>query len=676
MSDIYKAEVQENADIKEDNKLSADELKVIEELKMPNPEDTELTVEKKTDDYIKTILSDSKDIIKASSTAENNQEQVKAILTFLKVKSFYWDGISLDFSWVDIKNWTAADLVKLLWYNYNKELLKSVWWDIWEQLVDLVDTIFSRYKDYVMDEINNKSLWERNPEWRGSWLVENPEWSTGWGEPEWGEPIPWWGTEAAKEEFKFDNTTAVLYIKDLIWDISQETIKDTKEVSRQYKIVMDKINSDKNFLNALNTLLKNFGISDISFDPKTKKSDAISAFQSKFIEDDGEWGEKVNQAWEQLYWTNDVLKVVDWRLWIRTMNAIINWKETQDLLASRWREVKREVHVAAEKKENLDDKWDVISEIPRTLNELNKYWNYSKEWWFVFYGENSEEWWKDFVKTDSDGKKFVSIWETQYYLDDDSKENFVKREHKKVEVEKYWDIVTEYHDSIKIWKIDWDSFIWQEFILVDWNPKESLYSWAGKREDGSQFKSDIIRGNMDNPENPDNYYDSKWRIDLFDENWNDTKRLSEEQLNSLSVSDVSWILEQAMILYEKTNHKPSEVWRYNLNRIVYSVMKRTDWFRNLNPEFDTPKTVAHMILWMDSWFFSDPSKKLKESDINDITDEKLMTMLNVDKNKIKDYNNQMKYDWSMKKRDQIINRLRILKAFVDDSNNKWEVKKN
>jgi hypothetical protein len=112
-----------------------------------------------------------------------------------------------------------------------------------------------------------------------------------------------------------------------------------------------------------------------------------------------------------------------------------------------------------------------------------------------------------------------------------------------------------------------------------------------------------------------------------------------------------------------------------LNRIVYNVMHRTGGFDNLNAPFDTPKTVSHIILWMETWFYTNPDKDLTKDNLNEIDDDKLMQMLNISKDKV-DWYKKLKYDWSEKKCDQIVNRLNILKAFVDENKTKLENKKN
>ena len=131
-------------------------------------------------------------------------------------------------------------------------------------------------------------------------------------------------------------------------------------------------------------------------------------------------------------------------------------------------------------------------------------------------------------------------------------------------------------------------------------------------------------------------------------------------------------------------------------------MHRTGGFDNLNAPFDTPKTVSHIILWMETWFYTNPDKdltkdttvknklfsitlpeELKEfyetnltkDNLNEIDDDKLMQMLNISKDKV-DWYKKLKYDWSEKKCDQIVNRLNILKAFVEENKTKLENKKN
>lgn len=677
-----------------DEQLSESELKKIEELTVPMPPEAEWRIKESEDKLLKGILEESIQIINKAETWTRNPETVRAILTFLKVKSYYSEWISSNFDWVNIKEWKTEDLVNLIWFNYNRELIREIWWDNWDHLISIIDDLFSWYESSMIQKIQNKkdskisapkgvdeeedSTFDASADG----VVADPKAVKDAGATTNPKDTVVNPSEQTEEDnsTEFDNLNAVFYLKTCLPD--HDNLDDNTARSN-YKKIMELVNTDENFVKAINALLNNFQISWLEF--SNNKSDQIKAFQEKFlINDEKTWDIKVSEAWISLFWTDVPEKVADWRLWIRTLNAIINWEGTKNLLKKNdvVKSTKREITV---EKENVDNEWLTIDNMPRTMDDMLKFGKYSKETWFVFSWENESDW-KDFVKADPEGKKFITIKrdnkDVAYYLDDDTKDNFVKRDHKQIESKDAdWNTVITYHDTIQIWSKDKDNnFIWQEFKLVDWKPKSSLFSNA-PREDGSQLKVNIIRWEVNTTEEwetkekgGDNY-DTKWRIDLFKE-WKDTKRLSEEDLNSLNANDIGWILDQAIQAYDITEHKPSEVGRYNLNRIVYSIMNRTDRINNLNPEFDTPKTISHIVLWMDTWFFTNPSKSLEKNHlIND--DKELIKMLWIEKNvtneqggiNIKDYQ-ELNYNWSEKKWDQITNRLRILNEYVKANANK------
>ena len=78
---------------------------------------------------------------------------------------------------------------------------------------------------------------------------------------------------------------------------------------------------------------------------------------------------------------------------------------------------------------------------------------------------------------------------------------------------------------------------------------------------------------------------------------------------------------------------------------------------------------------MDTWFFTNPDKDLTKDNLNWVDDAKLMNMLWISKDDVKDYK-ELKYDWKEKKWDQIINRLKILKACVEKNKDKLRNRKD
>jgi hypothetical protein len=54
--------------------------------------------------------------------------------------------------------------------------------------------------------------------------------------------------------------------------------------------------------------------------------------------------------------------------------------------------------------------------------------------------------------------------------------------------------------------------------------------------------------------------------------------MNDTQLDALLNDNnaLNWVLEQSIKAYDETNHKPSEIGRYNLSHIVVGVLKKLD----------------------------------------------------------------------------------------------------
>ena len=307
--------------------------------------------------------------------------------------------------------------------------------------------------------------------------------------------------------------------------------------------------------------------------------------------------------------------------------------------------------------------------MPTNMTELNDFW----VWWdgsFSFYWEtgNTVEWKDDYVWVDGNWE-FVQIGDKRYHIDKawiGAGTDLVrtKREIHTYEID--WEQRTEYVDVVRIgtFNENWVLIAWKEIKSDNWDQQSTEFFGSKPRGNDAQESHFWAVTLWENPEW------SKWRIDLFWADWIDSKRFSKDQLNSLDCADCSSIIDQAIKMYDATSHKPSEVWRYNLNRIVYRILKDTQVYdalaQNYWTQFDTPKTASHMLLWMDTGFYTNPDKQLKQKHIEN-KDKDVADILKINLDGLKEawYKEITEFTEDTTKWEQIKNRLLMLKAFLN-----------
>lgn len=369
---------------------------------------------------------------------------------------------------------------------------------------------------------------------------------------------------------------------------------------------------------------------------------------------------------------------IDGKLWFNTLSAIVKITEVIERKYNK-PDDKRKIDNSVDR---VAEDWYPIDRMPTTIWWLsNEYWKFWDDMKFQFDQKYIE-------KLDPEWKKLaVNIEWKKYLLNPENSGDlwFRQVEKKYVIRDADWSEIVKYGQELSFWKFDGNNrFEWTTISIgPDWKQIQSTYfDETRTRYEGKPPKKQPVEWQMAvyrlwNNIDQDWNFRWKWRIDLFTDE--DTKRLNKDQLYSLDAQDITFTIDQAIAAYTETKHKPSEVWRYNLNRIVYNTIHRTERFSHLNTPFDTPKTVSHIILWMDTWFFTNPAKDLTKDNLNWVDDVMLMKMLWVSEEEAKnkgyepiDYNKKPKpIKW-----DQIINRLKILKACVEKYNDKLVNKKN
>ena len=606
------------------NIIDNTEISFIESRDLLTPEEkqkmkTDINDENKK--WLENLQNQAKDILNAVRDGRyDSPNTIKAIQSLLRIHAINNDlitgngVIAIDGELSSLKGlfWTETDF-KNNYINEIEQLRKITWW---EEIVKALNALFWINESSIQIEGNYKAKLQE--------------------------------MQSATEIGKFGELNARMAV-DLLSkfindpDVQRKSIADFYKDQKGSKYAMYVIASVQKLLNLPIT----GNLDDIP-------EDAISKFQEDNIND------------EAFTWMK---KVVDWKLWKATLTALVN----------KHKDIDRPVFQVDDWKLDLNGKWAKESreeteklkytkiDMPTNMTEFNNLW----EWWdntFSFYWEsgNIVEW-KDFVWTDEKGE-FIQIGDKKFHIDKTGTgagTDCIRTKREEHTYEINWEQRTEYVDVVRIGTFN------EKWILIDWKEiksdngdQQSTEFFDSKKRGEDEEESHFWAVTLwKNPEG------SKWRIDLFWADWVDTKRLSEDQLNSLDADDCLRVMKQAIDLYDITKHKPSEVWRYNLNRIVYRILKETEVYdklaENYWTQFDTPKTASHMLLWMDTWFFTNPDKQLKPKHIEN-KDEDVMNILGVTTEDLKDskYKKIEEFTDNTKKWEQIKNRLSILCVFL------------
>ena len=581
-------------------------------------------VVKTNNEGLKNLQEQAMDII--NSVKDNNYndpEVIKAIQSLLRIHAIQnnlvttWGVIAIDGDLLSLKGvfWWGDNFIK----NYIDELPQLKWIVWWAEIVKALNVIF------WVDEskIQTKQDYDEQLQQLESW------------------------TNAAE----FANITDEMAV-DLLKRYIDSGDAKGKSVADFYK----EHKWNKYSMYVVASVQKLFDLS-VTWDPSNITEDLIRAKQDAMQNDSAfDW----------------MTKKVDWKLWIATLRALVHTKAWVDpstfqnnnwILDLSWNKAKE----SNEDAEKL--KYTKIDNMPTNMTELN---NNLWVWWdesFSFYWEtgNIVEW-KDYVWTDGIWE-FVQIGDKRYHIDKvwiGAGTDLIrtKREIHTYEID--WEQRTEYVDVVRIgtFNENWVLIAWKEIKSDNWDQQSTEFFGSKPRGNDAQESHFWAVTLWENPEW------SKWRIDLFWADWIDSKRFSKDQLNSLDAADCSSIIDQAIKMYDATSHKPSEVWRYNLNRVVYRILKDTQVYdalaQNYWTQFDTPKTASHMLLWMDTGFYTNPDKQLKQKHIEN-TDKDVAEILHVDLDKLKEswYKEITEFTEETTKWEQIKNRLLMLKAFLN-----------
>ena len=563
------------SDVKNDWQITPEELKKIDDAEITdNDEVLKGKIYEKTDEEISKIEGEAKQIIASYAKSENfpgqespstEKEAMKAILTVLKIKLLKWEitipNPELNFK-MDAESNANIDKVLSL-VKGNESLFGTICWPDFNWAI-------SRLENSRRESIAGWNLGKKE----GA-LDTNNELDFG----------------KAKEYFWMKMKA----IKDSInKDEGQWTSKEINMAYNMVKQLVAENNEDNAFTNAIKTIIKNMNLDDGVTDetPLQWKDGLIWKFQ---------------QSVEETY-KNQLNNWVDWKLGYKTLKALYDKIEEPEAVTTTMTKVdnpeskivKEDNDNNLESLENINDLRDIQS-----LSDLDALGTWS-EGHFHF----SAEWEKDYVWENSEGIQFVKIADKRYYLEDTvpegksigDGENIVKTFYKKEEIARYWDVMTSETKMAIVGKKNGGNVEWKMFYTKDW--LSTKFDWTFDfnnpdiKRDGTEeiFKKDIKSKKeikrkeidyetvkwWDNNDSEQIFWDVKlfekdwsnrgWRIDIF-ENWSDEKRFSKEQLNALTPDHLIRFLELSAKAYEDFDTKPTEVWRYNLNRVMNKVIK-------------------------------------------------------------------------------------------------------
>lgn len=481
-----------------------------------------------------------------------------------------------------------------------------------------------------------------------------------------------------------DPELARTYLNDIIEDING--LKNngiSASVQEKFKALKGK-NSQK-FQEAvkilINKCLENVGadkITDLELN-ENLYSGVIKNFQETII-NKSEWPTKqkirdILNAW-------GIKNFIDGKLWINTLNAIIEISNI-NVIDKKERTGVSVAEVVWRK--NVENEGTSVDNMPLSLGSLDNLWTiniirgYPK---FEFYGEwEVKPWEPDVVKAIPwhPEQRYVEISNVRYFLSDERPEWALQVKQTpiphEVETVDWRKIILD--NKIQFWKIDekWNLIEWSEFIIDSkWNQVESttideMKKRQGKKDDSPVEESMMLRFNewkVKNKKWEKVKFDADWNITFSDENGESTGRFSRRQLDRMSWDDISTFLDKAINAYTETNSKADKPWRYNLNRIVKKIIKDSNLLNNFGG-FDDSHFVSQVMLWLESWFKSNPKKKL---DSHDWWPDALATRLWIaDAKELneafsgKDLKEVSESERT--KRDRIIHNLTVLKTFVE-----------
>lgn len=601
-------------------------------------------IEKESKDELNKIKDQCLNIIKAFDWSEEKKEEAaQAILSLLRINQILWKVKIAWWSPIDLNSNCFNQLVALVWTKWIdfKTILWNEEWEIVNAACKKAEWLFNKPSEEDQKKIDT---WNQSKD-DISYLKGISDWLTGqWVNSAFLElrknlNAKW--NEAEREKFE--------------WAVFALIKKCCPQIDWEWSL-------DNKFY-----------------------SDKIKEFQQAVLDKSKEEGvaEEYKKAWSEL--SNDIKPVeraIDGKLWRNTLNSLVafatKWLKFEPKPAEKtdW---SAKFEWWKEKKET----WDLLDRMPTVFAAFKKYGELTEKKWYQLFSFNNEPWKSDFVMKESwTGNEYVKIGWKKFYINLESWQwgDKLQFKNKPVLREVYGDVQKTTDLCFGKFDQNWNLIEWSKITIdsewrqisslimtdtevkgTDWKPMWKLWLktmwWRENKIKNEKWEEVVTQ-------------DVKWRIDIFWEDWKDTKRLSDEQLDALMKDKeaVKVVLDLAINAFKDTMHKPSTIWRYNLNSIISRILtslpeeaqKELVAVTHNNGYLEswmTRKERVASFLRLEHWLFSDPENKINKNDLD--------ARQWHDYNLLKTNAEKREFRSKLKQWDRIVSRLGLLKQVLE-----------
>lgn len=615
-----------------------------------------LYIESSAKNWLLSIKSQCLKIIESFKWEEINKEvTAKAILSLLKINQVLW---IVKIEWwdpINLKGNCFEQLVNLIWtkeFNF----VKILWPDEWKIVAAACEEwkkLLQKPSEEEQQKINN---WNQSKD-EISYLKEVSDWLT-W---EW---VSWAFIELRNKLNEKWNEEERKKFEKAVFTLIQKCCPEINWICTDENDVW------------YTKLEKNF------------YSDKIKEFQQAVFDKSKEEGadEEYKKAWEDLsQGIEPAEKAIDGKLWRNTLNCLVRF-------ATKWLEFKPKefeekdgtarLNVWTVKKET----WASIERMPLTFTSFMQFWTLSEEWGFKVFKFKDNPWESDFVMKELwTDKKYVEISGKKFYIEWDELQwepqfRNIPVVHKWRDSD--WNIIPIKTTELCFWTFDesWKLVNWSKVIIdSEWKQISSLIITEIKDKDWNivnlwvktmWWKEKTITQDG----KPVDKQVVKRRIDVFGKGWNDTKEMSDEQINTILANPEACkvVLDLAINAYKEMMHRPSHVWRYNLNHIIDGLLLKfskdadisdkllkLDWkgYRWYFDEWLSADDRVCRFLWLSEWLRSNPENKINKTDLS-------VAQMNEFDARGK-ASERKEYRSGLKQYERIVGRLWLLKDILD-----------
>lgn len=554
-------------------------------------------IERESMDELNNIKSQCLNVIKEKNV--DDQEVIaQAVLSLLRINQILGNLKIINAADIDLRSNCLNQLKSMLWTN-QVDFKSILWWEEWILVDEFCSKIIEWLKQTSKENNENKKIKENLDKYNK-------------------------GDKSLIQEMK----NFLKSYNEVGISVSDAFLKMRKDINRNVKT---KEQFSNNVFNLIKACCPDLNISWVTLDDKFYSED-IKKFQQLVKEnaDAKKW--KYLEAWKEMEWNMGKKDPIDWLLWRVTLNCLMKYVE----LWLQFDSANRENSWIAKFEKGTDElkaTWDVLDRMPTTFAAIKKYWTLENHSWWQFFNFNDNPKESDFVKKEVNSeKKYVQIDWKKYYVEwaEDSDAQFKNVPKIIIQRDVEWNIVSKKKvTELCFWKFGKDenensTFEWSKIIIdAEWKQIKSEImtdtviknkKWKGERVGAKTWWWKEKRW-ADHNWNEIVIQNSKWRLDLFSENWKDTKEMNSDQINKLVEDTVARkaVINQIIDLYKDTMHKPSRIWRANLNKFIHACLINVYWNRF---EWIWNKSAVDIWLrWKETlpfakWMNLDPTEKL------------------------------------------------------------------